>query len=75
MQDVLYEVFETDADLLEGKLVHQGFCRDVAETKMVTLFMQGVCSQDYMLINHNTQEIVCKCFTAATLKKRGECQQ
>ena len=74
MQDVLYEVFETDADLLEGKLVHQGFSRDIAETKMFRVFYLCAGQKDYMLKNHNTQDLICMCFTADTIAKRGECQ-
>lgn len=75
MFDVLYEVFETDADFLEGKLVHQGFSRDIAESVMCKTFAKGGGQQDYMLVNHYTHDLLCACFTSDTLSKRGECQQ
>jgi hypothetical protein len=75
MQDVLYEVFETDADLLEGKLVHQGFSRDIAETKMFRVFYLCAGQKDYMLKNHYTQDLLSACLCSETLSKRGECQQ
>lgn len=75
MQEVLYEVFETDADLLEGKLVHQGFSRDIAESKTVKCFTDSDWSKDYMLMNHTTQELIFVCFSTKTLIKRGECLQ
>lgn len=74
MQDVLYEVFETDADFLEGKLVHQGFSRDIAESKMLRVFYLCAGQKDYMLKNHYTQDLVSVCLTAETTIKRGECQ-
>jgi hypothetical protein len=74
MQDVLYEVFETDADLIEGKLVHQGFSRDIAESKMFRVFYLCAGQKDYMLKNHNTQDLISCCFTDATIASRGECQ-
>ena len=75
MQDVLYEVFETDADFLEGKLIHQGFSRDIAESKMCKTFAKGGGQSDYMLKNHYTQDLLCACLCSETLAKRGECQQ
>ena len=74
MQDILYEVFETDADLLEGKLVHQGFSRDIAESKMCKTFAAGGGQSDYMLKNHYTQDLLCACLSSETLAKRGECR-
>jgi len=75
MIDTLYEVFETDADLLEGKLVHQGFSRDIAESKMVKCFQAAGYLGDYMLKNHFTQELLCACLSARSIYLRGECQQ
>lgn len=75
MQEVLYEVFETNADLLAVKLVHQGFSKDVAETKTVKCFTNSDWSKDYMLLNHNTQELIFVCFSTTSLMKRGECSQ
>jgi hypothetical protein len=74
MQDVLYEVFETDADMLEGKLVHQGYSRDIAETAMVKFFTSSAYEQDYMLVDHNKQEVLCACLSARSISIRGECQ-
>jgi hypothetical protein len=72
MQDVLYEVFETDADMLEGKLVHQGFSRDIAESKMMKEFMRSYGQIDFMLKNHYTQEVLVSCLTARSISLRGE---
>lgn len=74
MQEVLYEVFETDADLLEGKLVHQGFSRDIAETKMCKEFVASGFRGDYMLSNHYTHEPLALLLSDETRAKRGECQ-
>jgi hypothetical protein len=74
MQDILYEVFETDADLLELKLVHQGFSRDIAESKMVKLFKENYLVLDYMLVNHYTHEPIALLLSDETIAKRGECQ-
>lgn len=74
MQDVLYEVFETDADLLEGKLVHQGFSRDIAETKMCKEFVAHGNRTSYMLVNHYTHEPLALLLNDEDVARRGECQ-
>ena len=75
MQDVLYEVFETDADLLEGKLVHQGFSRDIAETKMCKEFVASGNQGSYMLVNHYTHEPLALLLSDEVRARRGECSQ
>ena len=74
MLDILYEVFETDADILEGKLVHQGFSRDIAESVMVKLFTASGYEQDYMLVDHYKQEVLAIVMSARSKSIRGECQ-
>ena len=71
---VLYEVFETNADLEEVRVVHQGYVRDIAETKMFLLFRLAGYGRDYMLINRNNQEMEVACFTTETIRNRNECQ-
>lgn len=72
--EVLYEVYETDADLIEGELVYRGFSSDLAMSKMFKEFYLCMGQKDYMLINRTTQEMIAACFTAATIANRNECQ-
>ena len=71
---VLYEVFETNADLEEVRNVFQGFHRDMAETAMYMKFKASGYGKDFVLINRKSQEIECCCFTTKTAAIRNECQ-
>lgn len=72
MQDVLYEVFETDVDLVEVKLIHQGFSRDIAESVMAKKFLLCYGQRDYMLLNHYTQEMLAVLMSDRSKALRGE---
>jgi hypothetical protein len=72
MQDIIYEVFETDADLLEGRLIHRGFSRDIAESKMAKEFLLEYGQVDYMLKNRYTQEVLELLLSDHTKALRGE---
>lgn len=72
MQDVLYEVFETDIDYTEIKLIHQGFHRDIAETVMDREFFKHRGQRDYMLVNHGTQDVIGLLLSDQTKALRGE---
>ncbi len=74
-REALFEVYETDADLTHGKLIHQGFVRDTAETKMYLAFRASGCMVDFLLYNRKTMENEVLCFSARTRTNRGECQQ
>jgi hypothetical protein len=71
---VKYEVVETNADLVELKVVHQGFDRDIAETSMMLKFRASGYGKDFMLIDRNAQAIIGVHFTTKTSQLRGECQ-
>lgn len=73
-KDALYEVYRTDADLTHIKLFHQGFNRDVAETKMYQLFRAACFDIDFLMYNRETQENEVLCLTEQTKRKRNECQ-
>jgi hypothetical protein len=71
---VLYEAYETNADFELLKLVHQGFSRDIAESKMGKLYAQSGGLADYILITHPRNEMVSYCLSARTTMLRNECQ-
>jgi hypothetical protein len=73
-RDTVLEVYETDADLTPGKLIYQGFVRDVAETKMYLAFRASGYSVDFLLYNRRTMENEVLCLTNRTRHLRGECQ-
>lgn len=73
-RNTIWEVYETNADLQQLKLVHQGFDKDMAETKMVHLFNNSGYEQDYMLYNRATQQPMALLFSERTKQLRGECQ-
>lgn len=75
MQDIIYEVFETDADYEHVKLVHQGFHRDIAESIMLKYFKANGGLVDYIMINHYSNDLLSACWSQETLSKRGECSQ
>lgn len=49
--NVLYEVYETNAELQHGKLRHQGYDRDLAESKFLLLANQER-AKDFLLYDH-----------------------
>lgn len=71
---VLYEVFETNADLEQVKVVYQGYDRDMAETKMFLLFRASGYGTDFMLLNSEDRGKIEVAFSAKTKQLRGECQ-
>lgn len=71
---VIYEVYETNADLEILGLKFQGFHRDIAETKMFLLFRASGYGKDFVLWNRNKKEIEVSVFCAKTKQLRGECQ-
>lgn len=71
--DTLYEIYSTDADENHGVLVHQGFSRDMAETKMYLMFRASGYATSYLMFNHKTQAHEIMCFTARDLLLRGQC--
>ena len=73
-RDAILEVYETDADLTPGKLVYQGFNRDVAETKMYLSFRASGYGTDFLLYNHSTMNNDILCLTNRSRQLRGECQ-
>lgn len=73
-REALLEVYETDADLTPGKLVHQGFDRDIAETKMYHAFRDSGYQTNFLIYNRKTMENELLCLTEQTKAQRGECQ-
>ncbi len=69
----LYEVFTTNADLEQIKLVHQGYDRDIAESVMLKEFVKTQYSGDFMLYEHNSQEALALLFSERTKRLRNEC--
>lgn len=74
MKEVLYCVYETNADLVELELIHSGIHRDIAESVMVKSFTVAGFEKDYMLIDQSTQQLILACMSIESLHKRGECQ-
>lgn len=74
MIETLYKVSETNADLETCAIVFMNYSRDIAESKMIALYKAAGFKKDYMLLGKNF-EMVCACFTADTIQRRGECQQ
>jgi len=70
---VMYEVWETDADLAAVKLLHQGFHKDLAESYAVKLYKANGCEKDYYVWDRNRQEIVAHVLSPKTSALRGEC--
>lgn len=77
MNDTLYEVYETDADLsMEPKaLKFQSYHRDMTETKAMLLFRASGYATDFVVYNRKTMQPELLLLTNATKSKRGECQQ
>ena len=73
-RDAILEVYETDADLTPGKLIYQGYQRDVAETKMFLAFRASGYETDFLLYNRKTMENEVLCLTNRTRALRNECQ-
>jgi hypothetical protein len=67
--DVIYEVYVTNADLEEVKLVYQGLDKDIALSVMFKAFVSSGCETDYMLYNRKGQDIVESLFSNGTLMK------
>ncbi len=71
---VLYEVYTTNADLEFVQVVHQGYVRDIAETKMFLLFRSSGYGKDFVLWNRTSLSIEASVFCTKTKQLRGECQ-
>lgn len=71
---VLYEVYETNADLEQVKPVFQGYDRDMAETKMFLLWRASGYGKDFMMSNSEDRGKIEYVFSAKTKQLRGECQ-
>jgi hypothetical protein len=74
MDNVIYEVIETNADVEYCKLIYQTMHRDLAETIMNKAFKVAEFEKDFVVINRNSFDIVSYCFTERTKALRGECQ-
>lgn len=70
---VLYEVYETNADLEQVRVVFQGYDRDMAETRMFHLFRSSGYGKDFMLLNSEDRGKIEVAFTVKTKALRGEC--
>jgi hypothetical protein len=77
MNDTLFEVYETDADLtMEPKgLKFRSYHRDMVETKAMLLFRASGYAKDFVVYNRKTMQTELQLLTNATKAKRGECQQ
>lgn len=74
MRDVLYKLFETNADLEDVKLIHSGIVLDIAETLLVKHFIDSEHNKDFILYNYSDNTILGACFSAKTNQLRNECQ-
>jgi hypothetical protein len=74
MDNVIYEVIETNADVEYCKLIYQTFCKDLAETVMDKAFKVAGFEKDFVVIDRNSFDIVSYRFTERTKALRGECQ-
>lgn len=68
---VLYEVYETNVNLVKVRIRWIGYHRDMAETFMHRLAVKNT-EKDFMLRNANTSEIEVAVFSEASLKHYGE---
>ena len=75
LNDIL-EVYETDADLSmeQQNLKHQGIHRDMAETKVLSLFRASGYAKDFLVYNRAKKEILIACLSNQSRNRRGECQ-
>lgn len=71
-REVLFEVFQTDATLKPGKLIYQGFNRDIAESTMTRRFTYDKCNTDYILYNHTTNTPLALLLSDKSLASRKE---
>ena len=67
-----FEVFETNADLEQIKLVFSNVSLDLAETVAAKKFIEGGYEIDYMLIKHNGQWPISLLLSNRSSRLRGE---
>ena len=72
--NVLYAVYETNADFECVNLVHSGFVRDIAESIAAKTFVRSERLKDFMVLNRDTNEMVSHCLSDRTKQLRNECQ-
>lgn len=77
MNDTLYEVYQTDADLsMEDTAIRfQSYSRDQAETKAMMLFRDSGYGKDFLVYNRKDFTIPLLLLTDRTRGQLGECQQ
>lgn len=69
----MFVVNETNADLEVVGFVYMGHNRDLAESVMLKRFQDSAFEKDFSLYYTRKNEILCLCFSANTLRLRGEC--
>ena len=69
----LFEVYETDTDLSMGRLLFQGFHKDIAESVFVRTVNKTGGEQDLMLFEHSKNDIVALHLSPKSKQRRGEC--
>lgn len=72
--NVLYKVWETNADFECVQLVYSGFVRDIAESLVAKAFVRSERLKDFMVLNSDTNEMVSNCLSDRTKRLRNECQ-
>lgn len=72
--NVLYVVYETNADLECVRLMYTGFVKDIAETLTVKFYKQSGFEKDFMILNKDTNEMVSYLFSDRTIRLRNECR-
>jgi len=74
MQNFTYAVIETDEELTEKKRCFSTISRDLAESKLFSLFAQGGGKDDYILATYdeNGQSISGSLFKAETTARVGK---
>lgn len=72
--NVLYAVYETNADFECVNLVHSGFDRDIAESIAAKTFVRSERLKDFMVLNRDTNEMMAHCLSDRTKRLRSECQ-
>jgi hypothetical protein len=71
----IYEVYESDSDLVEGKLLFQTLSRDLAESKALSLFKDSYGEgKDFIVYNRKIRETILILLCDASAAKRGECR-
>lgn len=77
MNDTLFEIYETDADLSqeEKAIRFQSYHRDITETKAMMLFREHGYKKDFLIYNRKSMKIELLLLSDETAQRRGECQQ